>query len=1024
MDNILSDAFEHYYKVLEFLGYKPYKDVKRILFFDAIRRLYWGEKALFKDFITEDDRRTIEVVLNNGFDCNCEFPRPKERVYTGKLQKAALPLYTITFVDYDGTELSVQHVKKYSSAIPPLVDREGYKFIGWSSDAYKNVKADATVTAIYQAKSFTINVLNQFTGIPITMFNVNYGVNAKTTLMDPWYIAHEDTDLKIPGYVAENTFIILDPETGGDLTNVTTDIIGYYKQNKETYTLYIRTKVGSDVEEYIEDITFEVGENKVATRLEFLDKEGKKDNEKPDTILHYDSYTVDSGNPDNPDSDIYVTLNYTAITHVCTWYDGDGVVAKKYTFLPNTDISSQSPKITIPSGKSEYTWDNASLLSNTPNEDFECRPIFTTNTLTVKFWDSVLKHTVIATYEVEYGKASPRPSDPTPEPGEVFRGWIWSSGSKDINKITEDSEFYAGFKNEDYTLEFKYPTAGFASWNTAKTSTPGYGSNILLEAPSTTTIVVPGFTWKGWYYDQAGTQAVGSSDTITKSTVVYLVPNVQTFTITYKYKTNGSFINITSETVAYGGEAKMSISLPSVAGYIPPTSYTLDPSDLNLKNVTKNGSVLYTYTAAPVDKFTVQFLTYDGKLFKSFTVESGQSVTAPGIPTRSGYSSVGWNTSADGTGSSWTEGKTYNITANVTLYACYKEALKTYTFSAYNEKTGKVEVIKSGEGRVGTAPTKPNDPTWSGHEFTGWKDKNGAAVHPIDGRAGYDDYVAQWKEIQTSVTIKFVYKELITDGVVKDGTLGTITKSIKYGSTSVTFPSLSEIPFNANNYIWDKTPGSTSSGFSEIVKDTEFLVYGEYKYMNAVDITSIGIMSLYAYENSHSHYGTMQMGHLSKVHNDSFGHVSVAADLVKYSTYTNKSPNTHDFPYGKFSLSNGALDIYLSSEGSATNAIHTGLQAIIEGVKIVPYRAVAVNGSIETKKMDSEATIVTLRSPKINMRWDRLYNTKTQYRSEPGDYKLNTETGDYWEFAGGSKSTTTEVQIGKKYLKINWHFLQ
>lgn len=194
--------------------------------------------------------------------------------------------------------------------------------------------------------------------------------------------------------------------------------------------------------------------------------------------------------------------------------------------------------------------------------------------------------------------------------------------------------------------------------------------------------------------------------------------------------------------------------------------------------------------------------------------------------------------------------------------------------------------------------------------------------------------------------------------------------------------------------------------------------------MNAVDITSIGIMSLYAYENSHSHYGTMQMGHLSKVHNDSFGHVSVAADLVKYSTYTNKSPNTHDFPYGKFSLSNGALDIYLSSEGSATNAIHTGLQAIIEGVKIVPYRAVAVNGSIETKKMDSEATIVTLRSPKINMRWDRLYNTKTQYRSEPGDYKLNTETGDYWEFAGGSKSTTTEVQIGKKYLKINWHFLQ
>ena len=58
-------------------------------------------------------------------------------------------LYTVTFVDYDGTILGTDKVHYGDAATAPEDPiREGYEFTGWDND-FSNVTDDLTITATY-----------------------------------------------------------------------------------------------------------------------------------------------------------------------------------------------------------------------------------------------------------------------------------------------------------------------------------------------------------------------------------------------------------------------------------------------------------------------------------------------------------------------------------------------------------------------------------------------------------------------------------------------------------------------------------------------------------------------------------------------------------------------------------------------------------------------------------------------------------------------------------------------------------
>ena len=70
-----------------------------------------------------------------------------------------LPTYKVTFNPNGGTRTGggelVQYIEKGSSATPPSVVREGYRFLGWSG-SYSNVTGDTTVVAQWQKLEYLV----------------------------------------------------------------------------------------------------------------------------------------------------------------------------------------------------------------------------------------------------------------------------------------------------------------------------------------------------------------------------------------------------------------------------------------------------------------------------------------------------------------------------------------------------------------------------------------------------------------------------------------------------------------------------------------------------------------------------------------------------------------------------------------------------------------------------------------------------------------------------------------------------
>jgi uncharacterized repeat protein (TIGR02543 family) len=113
--------------------------------------------------------------------------------------------------------------------------------------------------------------------------------------------------------------------------------------------------------------------------------------------------------------------------------------------------------------------------------------------------------------------------------------------------------------------------------------------------------------------------------------------------------------------------------------------------------------------------YTVTFnINGGGSSVDPLTVASGDRVTKPANPTRSGYTFAGWYSNAELTGSAWNF-ETGTVTANTTLYAKWAEVTYTVTFEVNGGSRITPQTVAQGDTVV-----KPADPTRSGYTFAGW----------------------------------------------------------------------------------------------------------------------------------------------------------------------------------------------------------------------------------------------------------------------------------------------------------------
>ena len=287
-----------------------------------------------------------------------------------------------------------------------------------------------------------------------------------------------------------------------------------------------------------------------------------------------------------------------------------------------------------------------------------------------------------------------------------------------------------------------------------------------------------GYTFAGWNtaangsgtsYNGGDTFAMGSSNV-----TLYAQWTAIDYTVTYDGNTNtggsvpvdGNTYNITNTVTVRGNTGSLTKTGYNFSGWNTAangsgTSYNGgDTFAMGSSNVT-----LYAqWTAIPYS------VTYNGNNNTGGAVPTdgtiyhyGDTVTVQGNTgslSRIGYTFAGWNTAANGSGTSYSGGDTFGVTGDITLYAQWTAIDYTVTYNGNTNTGGSVPVDGNTYNITNTVTVRGNTGslTKTGYNFSGW---NTAANGSGTSYNGGDTFAmgssnvtlyAQWTAIPYSVT--------------------------------------------------------------------------------------------------------------------------------------------------------------------------------------------------------------------------------------------------------------------------------
>lgn len=235
-------------------------------------------------------------------------------------------------------------------------------------------------------------------------------------------------------------------------------------------------------------------------------------------------------------------------------------------------------------------------------------------------------------------------------------------------------------------------------------------------------------------------------------------------------------------------------------------------------------------TEVTEQKFTVTFNSKGGNDLDPVEVVSGNTITKPQNPTRSGYNFKYWSLT-DG-------GSEYDfatpVTGNITLYAVWEVAetpVTKYTVT-FNSTGG--SAVSSVEVESGKTVSKPQDPTQDGKVFKHWSLTEGGEAYdfatPVNGNI---TLYAVWEAAQTPVTNHTVTFD------AKGGISSITTLEVEDGKTLVAPPAPTKDGFTFKH--WSLTDGGEAYDFATPVTAniTLYAVWVETEVVNrTLDLTT------------------------------------------------------------------------------------------------------------------------------------------------------------------------------------------
>lgn len=426
---------------------------------------------------------------------------------------------------------------------------------------------------------------------------------------------------------------------------------------------------------------------------------------------------------------------------------------------------------------------------------------------------------------VETGTAGTSINLPATSPertGYRFDGWcadiaicptpLLPSGSYIVPNT--DTILYAKWTAIDYT--FTYNANG-------GNSGPAVVTGLNVGGFVTVSNTVPlrtGYSFLGWNSNMAGTGTDYSAGTQylmgATNAIIYAKWQGNPFTLTYNTNGGTTTQSPTSEGRTAGSTENISSTLPTRNGYTftgwttalngTGTSYSAGSA------LTMPGSNLTLYAQWSAASNAVTYNANGGSGAPGSTSAAfGSTVTVSStVPTRTGYTFIGWNQASGGGSTSYASGDTFSMPAtSITLYAQWAAVNYLLSYDA-NGGTGQplTQSIAYDPSATSNATVSATVPTRSGYDFLGWNTvANGSGTVRASSAtfampAANVTLYAQW-----SLATYTVYYNA-------NGGVGTVAPQPGRYNTTITLTSSLPTRTGYTFVGWNVAPDGTGSAFN------------------------------------------------------------------------------------------------------------------------------------------------------------------------------------------------------------------
>ena len=259
---------------------------------------------------------------------------------------------------------------------------------------------------------------------------------------------------------------------------------------------------------------------------------------------------------------------------------------------------------------------------------------------------------------------------------------------------------------------------------------------------------------------------------------------------------------------------------------IAPTLFLNKDIDISAGNGTSDNP--YQLKIENNQQYTITYNANGGNGAPSNQIKKhGENITLSSVkPTKTGYTFTGWNTSSNGSGTSYSSGGTYSNNSNVTLYAQWKVNTYTITYNANGGNGAPSNQTKKHGENITLSSVKP---TKTGYTFTGWNTSSNGSGTSYSSGGTYSNnsnvtLYAQWQSVSSYTVTVYLQGELINNYTVVPG-----------NDLSTRFGVDSEEPFRYGNC----TNGASITGSVSRVNNMSVAT------INVTNITSDTVCNLY-----------------------------------------------------------------------------------------------------------------------------------------------------------------------------------